>query len=151
GTVSGSITVDDGASITNNGSFTWGASWNQNKAITVTNTGCSSMTFSQSTNVTSGAQILNSDVLSFSQGLTTDNNTTIRNTGRITFNDVNIAGSFINLNKAVFKGTNNTINSNKVNDSLINTGTITVTNDLTTSTRTRNEGLLVVGGLYTIN
>ena len=152
GTISGNISVDDGASITNNGSFTWGASWNQNKALTVTNGGCGTMTFTQNTNVKDNAQIINDGILSFSQGLTTDNGTVINNRGRITFNgDLNIGGSFINQNKAVIKGSNNTISSNKVGDSLINTGTITVSGGFTTSTRTRNEGLLYVGGSYTIN
>jgi len=152
GTVSGNITVDDGASVVNNGSFTWGASWNQNNAITVSNTGCGSMTFSQGTNVKSNAIILNSGVLNFAQNLTTDNGTVINNQGRITFsNDINIGGSFINQNKAIIKGSSNTISSNQVGDSLVNLGTITVTGGLTTSTRTRNEGLLVVGGSYTIN
>ncbi len=152
GTVNGNISVDDGAAIINNGSFTWGASWNQNKALTVTNTGCGTMTFSQNTNVKDNAQILNEGVLSFTQGLTTDNGTVINNRGRITFNgDLNIGGSFINQNKAIIKGSNNTISSNKVGDSLVNTGTITVSGGITTSTRTRNEGLLYVGGSYSIN
>ncbi|OQP51311.1 hypothetical protein A4H97_27415 [Niastella yeongjuensis] len=153
GTVNGNISVDDGAAITNNGSFTWGASWNQNKTITVTNTACGRMSFSQNTNVKANAQIINNGVLNFAQGLTSDNGTTINNRGRITFSgDLNIGGTFINQNKAIIKGNNNTISSNKVGDSLINTGTITVSNtSIKTSTRTRNEGLLVVEGSYTIN
>ena len=151
GTVGGNITVDDGAAIINNGTFNWNASWNQNNALTVTNNACGTMTFTQNTNVKANAQILNSGVLSFSQGLTTDNGTVINNRGRITFSDVNISGSFINQNKAIFKGTNNTINSSQTADSLVNTGMITVSGGLTTSIRTRNEGLLVVGGSYTIN
>jgi hypothetical protein len=152
GTISGNISVDDGASINNNGSFTWSASWNQNKALTVTNGGCGTMTFTQNTNVKANAQIINDGILNFSQGLTTDNGTVINNRGRITFNgDINIGGSFINQNKAVIKGSNNSISSSNVGDSLVNTGAITVNGGLTTSTRTRNEGLLVVGGSYTIN
>lgn len=152
GTVGGNITVDDGADITNNGSFTWNASWNQNNTITVRNNACGTMSFVQNTNVKASAQILNSGVLSFSQGVTTDNGTIINNRGRITFNsDINISGSFINQNKAIIKGSNNTINSSLTTDSLVNTGTITVSGGLTTSMRTRNEGLLWVGGSYTIN
>jgi hypothetical protein len=151
GTVGGNITVDDGAAVINNGSFTWNASWNQNNALTVTNTACGTMTFVQNTNVKANAQILNSGVLSFSQGLTTDNGTIINNRGRITFNDINISGSFINQSKAILKGSNNTINSSLTTDSLVNTGTITVSGGLTTSMITRNEGLLWVGGSYTIN
>lgn len=153
GTVTGNITVDDGASVTNSGSFTWSASWNQNNAITVTNTGCGTMTFSQNTNIKANAIILNSGVLSFTQGLTTDNGTLINNRGRVTFDgsNLNMAGSFINQNIAVIKSTNNTINSSQTSDSLVNTGTITSVGGLTTSISTRNEGLLVVGGSYTIN
>lgn len=152
GTVGGNITVDDGAAVINNGSFTWNASWNQNNAITVTNNACGTMTFAQNTNVKANAQILNNGVLSFTQGVTTDNGTVINNRGRITFNsDINISGSFINQNKAIIKGSNNTLNSNLTTDSLVNTGMITVSGGLTTSIITRNEGLLVVGGSYTIN
>ncbi|OQP46359.1 hypothetical protein A4D02_31680 [Niastella koreensis] len=151
GTVGGNITVDDGAAITNTGTFNWNASWNQNNTIVVTNNACGTMTFAQNTNVKASAQIINNGVLTFSSGVTTDNGTTINNRGTITFNDVNISGSFINQSKAIFKGNNNTINSSQVADSLVNTGTITVSNSLTTSISTRNEGLLWVGGSYTIN
>ena len=154
GTIGGNITVDDGADITNNnGNFNWNASWNQNKALTVRNNACGTMTFTQNTNVKSNAQILNSGVLSFSQGITTDNGTVINNRGRITFSgsNLNIGGSFINQNIAVIKTSNNTISSNQTGDSLVNTGMIMSTGGLTTSTRTRNEGLLYVTGSYTIN
>jgi len=151
GTVGGNITVDDGAAITNTGTFNWNASWNQNNTLTVTNNACGTMTFTQNTNVKASAQIINDGVLTFSSGLTTDNGTKINNRGTIVFSDVNISGSFINQNKAILKGTNNTINSGLTTDSLVNTGTITVSGGLTTSMSTRNEGLLWVGGSYTIN
>jgi hypothetical protein len=146
------ISLSNGASVTNNGSFTWGSNWNQNNPITVSNTACGVMNFSQGTNVGNSAVITNDGVLNFAQSLTASSGTTINNRGRVTVNgDINIAGLFRNQNIAVFKGSNNTISSNNTGDSLVNLGMITVTGSITTSIRTRNEGLMRVHGSYTIN
>jgi hypothetical protein len=146
------ISLSNGAAITNSGHFTWASNWNQNSAITVSNTACGAMTFSQGTNVGSNAVILNNGVLNFSQGLTTSSGTTLNNRGRITVDgDINLAGLFRNQHKAVFKGGNNTFSSGNTGDSLVNLGTITVTGSATSSIRTRNEGLIRVHGSYTIN
>ncbi|WP_207515507.1 T9SS type A sorting domain-containing protein [Longitalea luteola] len=150
--VMNNITLNNGAAITNSGSFTWAGNWNQNNAITVSNTACGTMTFSQSTNLGSNAAINNNGVLNFSQSLTTSSGTTINNRGRVTVaGDINLAGTFYNQNIAVFRGGNNNISSGNTNDSLVNLGEITITGSITTSIGTRNEGLVVVNGSYTIN
>lgn len=146
------ISLNNGAAVTNSGSFTWAGNWNQNNAITVSNTACGTMTFSQGTNVGSNAVITNNGVLNFSQSLTTSSGTTINNRGRVTVTgDMNLAGTFYNQNIAVFRGGNNNISSGNTNDSLVNLGEITVAGSITTSIGTRNEGLVVVNGSYTIN
>jgi hypothetical protein len=146
------ISLSNGAAITNSGSFTWASNWNQNVGLTVSNTACGTMNFSQGTGVGSNAVITNNGVLNFAQSLTTSSGTTINNRGRITVTgDINLAGLFYNQNKAVFKGSNNTISSNNSGDSLVNLGMITVTGSITSSIGTRNEGLFVINGSYTIN
>jgi type IX secretion system substrate protein len=146
------ISLNNGAAITNSGSFTWASNWNQNNALTVSNTACGTMNFSQGTNIGNNAVIVNNGILNFAQSLTASSGTTINNRGRITVtDDINLAGLFRNQNKAVFKGGNNTISSNNAGDSLVNLGMITVTGSITSSIDTRNEGLFVVNGSYTIN
>lgn len=150
--VMNNVSLSNGAAITNSGSFTWANSWNQNVTLTVSNTACGTMSFSQVTNVGSSATINNNGVLNFSQGLTANSGTTINNRGRVTVaGDLNIAGTFINQNIAVFQGSNNTISGGSTSDSLINLGKMTVSNSITSSVGTRNEGLIRVHGSYTIN
>jgi hypothetical protein len=147
-----SISLSSGAAITNSGSFTWAGSWNQNSAITVTNTACGTMNYSQGTGLGNSGVIVNDGVLNFSQGFTMNNGTTLNNRGRVNVNgDINLAGTFYNQNVAVFRGSNNTISSNNIGDSLVNLGKITISGGATSSIRTRNEGLIWVGGSYTIN
>ncbi|WP_081149686.1 T9SS type A sorting domain-containing protein [Niastella vici] len=150
--VMNNVSLSNGAAIANSGSFTWASSWNQNVTLTVSNTACGTMTFSQGTNVGSSATINNNGVLNFSQSLTTSSGTTIDNRGRVTVSgDVNIAGTLKNQNIAVFQGSNNTFSGGSTSDSLINLGKLTVSNSLTSSIGTRNEGLMRVHGSYTIN
>jgi len=150
--VMNNVSISNGAAVTNSGSFTWANSWNQNVALTVSNTACGTMNFSQGTNVGNSAVINNNGVLNFSQSLTANSGTTINNRGRVTVaGDINIAGTFKNQNIAVFKGNNNTISGCSTSDSLINLGKMTVSNSITSSVGTRNEGLLRVHGSYTIN
>ncbi|WP_205513692.1 T9SS type A sorting domain-containing protein [Longitalea arenae] len=150
--VMNSVSLNNGAAITNSGSFTWASNWNQNNTIAVSNTACGTMTFSQGTNLGSNAVITNNGVLHFSQSLTTSSGTTINNRGRVNvMGDINISGTFYNQNIAVFRGGNNNISSGNSIDSLVNLGEITVTGSITSSIGTRNEGLVVVNGSYTIN
>jgi hypothetical protein len=147
--VMNNVSLSNGAAFTNSGSFTWASNWNQNNALTVSNTACGAMPFSQGTNVGNGAVITNNGILNFSQGLTTSSGTTINNRGRVTVGgDINLSGLFYNQYKAVFKGSNNNIGGP---DSLVNLGMITLSGGLTSSTGMRNEGLFTVGGSYTIN
>lgn len=146
------VGLSSGASITNNGSFNWGSNWNQNNAITVINTACGGMTFSQNTGLTNSAVINNNGYLNFTQGLTMNSGTLINNRGRVNVGgNTNINGTFRNQNIAVFRGGNNDITSNNVIDSFVNLGKATFTNSLTTSGRIRNDGLVVVSGSYTLN
>ncbi|OQP57525.1 T9SS type A sorting domain-containing protein [Niastella populi] len=146
------ISLSGGAAITNSGSFTWAGSWNQNSAITVTNTACGTMNYSQGTGLGSNGVIVNDGVLNFSQGFTMNNGTILNNRGRVNVTgDINLAGTFYNQHIAVFRGSNNNISSNSTSDSLVNLGKITVTGSITTSIATRNDGLMVVNGSYTIN
>jgi hypothetical protein len=78
------ISLSNGAAITNSGSFTWAGNWNQNNALTVSNTACGTMNFSQGTNVGNNAVILNNGTLNFAQNLTTSSGTTLNNRGRVT-------------------------------------------------------------------
>jgi len=150
--VMNNVSISNGAAVTNSGSFTWASSWNQNVALTVSNTACGTMSFSQGTNVGNSATITNNGVLNFSQSLTTSSGTVINNRGRVTVaGDLNIGGTFKNQHIAVFQGNNNTISGGSTSDSLINLGKMTVSNGITSSIGTRNEGLIRVHGSYTIN
>jgi hypothetical protein len=143
------ISLSTGAAITNSGSFTWTGNWNQNSALTVTNTACGAMYFNQSTNVGNSAVIVNNGVLNFAQGLAVNSGTTINNRGTVTVTgDFNSSGLFYNQHKAVFKGGNNNINGG---DSIINLGVMTFSNSVTSSPGIRNEGLFTVGGSFTLN
>jgi Secretion system C-terminal sorting domain len=143
------ISLTTGAAITNSGVFNWLSNWNQNVALTVSNTGCGTMNFSTSTNVNSGANILNSGILNFTQDLSAASGSTINNRGRVTVSgNFTSSGLFYNQYKAVFKGGSNTINSG---DSIINLAYMTFSSSLTSNTGIRNEGLFTVGGSYTKN
>ncbi|WP_166437287.1 T9SS type A sorting domain-containing protein [Niastella caeni] len=143
------ISISNGAAITNSGSFTWAGNWNQNSALTVSNTACGTMTFDQGTNMGNNAVILNSGILNFAQGLNTNSGTTINNRGRLTVaGDMNSSGLIYNQHIAVFRGGNNNINSG---DSIINLGEMTFSNSVNSSPGMRNEGLFTVGGTFTIN
>jgi len=143
------ISLTTGAAITNNGVFNWLSNWNQNVALTVSNTGCATMNFNTSTNVNSGANIQNSGVLNFTSDLTTSSGSTINNRGRVTVSgNFTSSGLFYNQYKAVFKGNTNNVNSG---DSIINLAYITFSQSVTTNTGIRNEGLFTVGGSYQKN
>jgi hypothetical protein len=144
------VSISNGAAITNNGSFTWASSWNQNSALTVSNTACGTMTFSTTANVGSGAVINNNGVLNFTQDLTTNSGTTINNRGTVTVNGTfTSSGLFYNQNKAVFA--NGTFNTGTTSDSIVNLGIMTFSGSVTGSTGIRNEGLFYVSGSYSIN
>ena len=143
------ISISNGAAITNSGSFTWAGNWNQNSALTVSNTACGTMNFSQGTNVGNNAVITNNGVLNFAQSLNTNSGTTINNRGTVTVTgDFNSSGLFYNQYKAVFKGGNNNINTG---DSIVNLGIMTFSGSVTSSPGMRNEGLFTVGGSFAIN
>lgn len=143
------VSLDNGASINNSGSFTWASNWNQNSAITVSNTACGGMTFNSSTNVGSGAVIDNNGTLTFASDLNTSSGATIDNRGRVTvMGNFNSSGLFYNEYKAVFKGSSNIINSG--GDSIVNLAYMTFAGSLSSSTGIRNEGLFTVGGSYSI-
>jgi hypothetical protein len=148
--VMNNVSLSSGAAITNTGSFTWASSWNQNAALTVSNTACGTMTFSTSANVGSGAIINNNGVLNFTQDLNTNSGTTINNRGTVTVNGTfTSTGLFYNQNKAVF--TNGIFNTGNTSDSIVNLGSMTFSGSVTGSTGIRNEGLFYVGGSYSIN
>ena len=143
------ISLSNGAAITNSGTFTWLGNWNQNNAITVSNTSCGTMTFSTGTNVNSSAVILNSGILNFAGDLNTSSGTTINNRGVVTVTgNFTSSGLFYNQYKAIFKGSSNNINSG---DSIVNLAYMTFAGSVTSSTGIRNEGLFTTGGSYTIS
>jgi hypothetical protein len=143
------VSLSSGASITNSGDFIWQSSWNQNSALTVSNTACGTMTFNTGTNLNSGATILNNGILNFQSDLNSSSGSTINNRGRVTVNgNFNSSGLFYNQNKAVFKGSNNNINSG---DSIVNLAFMTFTGSMASSPGIRNEGLITIGGSYMHN
>ena len=143
------ISLTTGVAITNSGVFNWLSNWNQNVALTVSNTACATMNFNTSTNVNSGANIQNSGVLNFTSDLTTSSGSTINNRGRVTVSgNLSSSGLFYNQYKAVFKGNTNNVNSG---DSIINLAFMTFSQSVTTNTGIRNEGLFTVGGSYQKN
>jgi hypothetical protein len=147
------ISLSNGASFTNSGSFTWNSNWNQGSvALTLSNTACGTMNFAQSTGLANNSTINNNGVLNLTQGLNINSGSRVNNRGRVSVGgDVSFAGTFYNQNIAVFRGSNNNISSNTISDSLVNLGMITITGSATSSIRTRNEGLIRVNGSYTIN
>jgi len=147
------ISLSSGASFINNGIFNWVSNWNQGSVtLTVSNTACGAMTFSQGTTVSNNSTINNLGVLKFTQGFGISSGSTVTNRGRVEVGgDLNISGTFKNENIAVFKGSNNNISSSVIADSLINTGKLVFTGGATTDIRTRNDGLFKVNGSYTIN
>ncbi|PZR24807.1 MAG: hypothetical protein DI538_27915, partial [Azospira oryzae] len=137
----------NGFGVTNSGSFTWG-SFNQNQAITVTNTSCGTMTFSQDINLQNGSTLNNSGNM-IMQGLNANSGTTIDNRGRLTVNgNINFAGLLRNQWQAIFKGSTNNFNNG---DSIINLYTLTFKNAIQGSFKMRNEGLFWVGGSFQYN
>ena len=145
--VMNNVSLSNGAAVTNNGNFTWASNWNQNSAITVSNTACGTMTFNTSTNVGSSAVINNNGVLNFTQDLTTTSGTTINNRGTVTVSGTfTSSGLFYNQNKAVFASAN--INSG---DSIVNLGSMKFSGSVSGATGIRNEGLFYVGGSYSMN
>jgi hypothetical protein len=137
----------NGFGVTNSGSFTWG-SFNQNQAITVSNTSCGTMTFSQDINLQNGTTLNNSGTMTM-QGLNTNSGTTIDNRGRLTVNgNINFAGLLKNQWQAVFKGSTNNFNNG---DSIINLYTLVFRNAIQGSFRMRNDGLFWVGGSFQYN
>lgn len=147
------ISLSTGASFINNGTFNWLSNWNQGSVmLTVANNACGTMTFSQGTTVSNNSTINNLGVLKFTQGFGISSGSTVTNRGRVDVGgDLNISGTFKNENIAVFRGSNNNISSSVVADSLINTGKIVITGGATSDIRTRNDGLFKVNGSYTIN
>lgn len=147
------ISISNGASFTNNGTFNWVSNWNQNSVtLTVANNACGTMTFSQGTTVSNNSTLTNLGVLKFTQGFGISSGSTVTNRGRVEVGgDLNISGTFKNENMAIFSGSNNNISSNNTYDSLINTGKLVITNAVTSDIRTRNDGLFKVNGSYTIN
>lgn len=147
------ISLSAGASFINNGIFNWVSNWNQGSiTLTVANNACGTMTFSQGTTVSNNSTINNLGVLKFTQGFGISNGSTVTNRGRVDVGgDLNISGTFRNENIAVFRGSNNNISSSNTFDSLVNTGELVITNAVTSDIRTRNDGLFKVNGSYTIN
>jgi hypothetical protein len=146
------ISLSTGASFTNNGTFNWNSNWNQGSVtLTVTNNACGTMSFAQGTTVSNNSTINNQGVLNFT-GFGINNGSRVTNRGRVNVTgDANISGTFYNENIAVFRGSNNNISSSNITDSLVNTGKIVITGGATASIRTRNDGLFKVNGSYTIN
>jgi len=150
GTVSmNNLSLTTGAAVTNSGVFNWLSNWNQNVALTVSNTACGTMNFSTSTNVSNSAIINNNGTMNFTSDLTTNSGTTINNRGRVTVSgNFTSSGLFYNQYKAVFKGATNTMNSG---DSIVNLAFMTFATSFTSNAGIRNEGLFTVSGSYTKN
>jgi hypothetical protein len=144
-----SVTLANGFALTNNGAFTWSGNWNQNNAVTVNNTACGTMVFSQGTTLQNNAVINNSGTLIFQQSLTTNSGTTIDNRGKlIVVGDFTPSGKLNNQWQAVFKGTTNNFNTG---DSIINLYTLVFKNAITGTIKMRNDGLFWVGGSFQYN
>jgi hypothetical protein len=147
--VMNNISLANGVAISNSGSFTWAGNWNQNVGLTVSNTACGTMSFSQGTNMGNSAIINNNGVLNFTQDLATSSGTTINNRGTVTVSgNFNSSGLFYNQYKAIFKGGSNNINTG---DSIVNLAYMTFSNAVNSSPGMRNEGLLTIGGSFTLN
>ena len=146
---SGGLSLSNGFGMNNSGTVTWVSNWNQNHAITVTNTACGSMVFQQGTSVQNGATINNSGTLTFQGGLNTSSGSTIDNRGRLTVNgDFNGAGLLRNQWQAVFSGNNNNFNGG---DSVINLYTLVFKKAIQGTIKMRNEGLFWIGGSFQYN
>lgn len=137
----------NGFAVTNSGTFTWG-SFNQNHAITVTNTACGTMIFTQAVNLQNGTTINNNGTMSF-QALNSNSGTTLNNRGKLTVaGDVSLSGFLNNQWQAVFKGNNNNFNNG---DSIINLFTLVFAKAIQGSFKMRNDGLFWIGGSFQYN
>lgn len=147
------ISLSTGAAFSNNGAFNWNSNLNQGSVVlNLTNTACGTMNFSQGTNISNNSTITNNGVMNFANGFNINSGSRVNNRGRVNVNgDFNLGGTFYNENIAVLRGSNNNISSNNTYDSLVNTGKLVITNNVTTSIRIRNDGLFKVNGSYTIN
>ncbi|MCS3802013.1 T9SS type A sorting domain-containing protein [Niastella sp. OAS944] len=147
------ISLSNGASFVNNGTFNWNSNWNQGSVtLAMTNSACGTMTFAQGTTVANNSTVDNYGVMNFTNSFGISSGSKVTNRGRVNVGgDLSLTGTFYNENIAVFRGNNNNISSSTVSDSLVNTGKIVITGAVTSSIRTRNDGLFKVNGSYTIN
>lgn len=147
------ISLSNGASFINNGTFNWNSNWNQGSVtLAMTNSACGTMTFAQGTTVANNSTVNNFGVLNFTNGFGISSGSKVTNRGRVNVGgDLNLTGTFYNESIAVCRGANNNISSNTISDSLVNTGEMVITGSATSDIRTRNDGLIKVNGSYTIN
>jgi len=135
-----------GGSVTNNGTLTWG-SMNLNSSLTLDNSACGTMIFSNSYNFSqNGAAIANNGKLIFNSDLTTSSGTTINNRGSLYVKgNFSSSGLLYNQYKMVVLGSNVAINNA---DSVINLFQMIFKSGFIGEGKIRNEGLFWVGGSF---
>jgi hypothetical protein len=144
----GGLTLANGFSAENYGTFNWLNSATLGNHVEVTNTSCGRMSFSQNLSMQNGSTLNNSGNLTI-QNLITDAGSSIDNRGRLTVNgDFAPKGYFKNQWQALFLGSNNNFNSGA--DSIINLYTFVVKNSINGVMNMRNEGLFWLGGAFTL-
>ena len=145
----GGLTLENGASISNESVFTWVASWNMNSAVTVSNTACGTMTFKNNIySLANNSQLLNNGLMIFQSGLSTSSGTSLTNRGKLYLNgSLDPSGAITNQSLMVSNGSV-TLNGG---DSLVNTDKLFFKSGLTGGKKIRNDGLLWVASSMQLN